>query len=133
MKKTFLMVMLCITTTVTICQSYYKIHSNTLGVWNTHSNQYEWQDKKYVDMDLTMKGSLIMISDNAKSYYITGKQIDNTDKYNYQQYAWYAKDEKNRNCIIKLYYPKYQGELTGATELYVMYTDYAYVYDVSND
>ena len=131
MKKIFLMLMLCIISTVAICQRYYKIHSNTIGVWNTYSQTYDWGSKCYVEMELTMKGKIILISDDAGSAYVTGKQILSQDKYEYFQFMWEAVDEKQRSCNIKLLSPKINGQTTGSCQLYVFYNDFAYMYDVS--
>jgi len=100
-------------------------------VWNTNSQTYDWGAKRYIEMELTMKGKIILISDGAGSAYVTGRQLISQDKYEYQQYMWEAVDEKQRNCDIKLLSPKINGQTTGACQLYVFYDDYAYVYDVS--
>jgi len=94
MKQILLIAIICIASTTAISQKYYKIHSNTIGVWNKYSQTYDWGTKRYVEMELTMKGKIILISDAAGSAYVTGQQLLNQDKYEYQQYMWEAVDDR---------------------------------------
>lgn len=132
MKKLLLLLSLIIISTVAICQSYYKISSNTVGVWNTNSQSYHWGTPNYVAMELTMKHNIIFISDNAGSVYVTGERIVNTDDYNHRQLAWNAYDEKNVSCIVKFVYPKNDGVLTGEMDFYVLYDEGAIEYEILN-
>ena len=133
MKKIFVMVTLCVISIVACSQTYYKIHSNATGVWNNNTQTYQWGSRWYIDMNLTMKGKIILVSDNAGSAYITGNQVLNQDLAEYQQFMWEAVDERQRTCHVKLLYPKSNGQLTGACQMYILYDNYAFVYDVSNE
>ena len=133
MKKILLILVLWSCISSANCQHLYKIQSNTTAWWDNISKTYNWGTKHYVDMDLTMKGSIILVSDEAGSAYVAGQQITNEDKADYQQYLWAAVDEKKRTCYIKMLYPKSHGKLTGDFQLYILYKDFAVAYDISNN
>ena len=84
-------------------------------------------------MELIMKGNLILISDKARSYYVTGEQIYKEDRDDLFQVAWNAVDEKRKSCTIKMVYRKENGYLTGECQLYVFYSTYAIAYDVTDE
>jgi hypothetical protein len=115
------------------CQNYYKIHSDQVAYYDTGENIFKWGEKKYVNMELIMKGNILLISDKAKSSYVTSDQIYNKVTDDYVEVAWNAIDEKNDGCIIKMVYQKENGNFTGDCELYIFYKTFAVKYDVSLD
>ena len=80
-----------------------------------------------------LKGRVILISDEAGSAYVAGRQVTREDNQDYQQYLWEAVDKKKRTCFIKMLYPKDHGQLTGEFQLYVLYKDFAVAYDITNN
>ena len=131
MKKILLLVVLDFCFTTTFCQSYYKIYSSSMGVWNTNTKLYEWQPEKHSEMILTLKGSIVLINDQANStYVIRGRTYHNEDD-NSIQWIWNATDEENRVCSIKLVYLKKNGLITTECQLCVYYVTVAFRYDVT--
>ena len=55
-------------------------------------------------MILTIKGRIILITDDAGSSYITGALANHGDDYSHIQWIWYAIDENGRNCVKKNQY-----------------------------
>lgn len=133
MKKILLMMVLEFSFIGAFSQSNYKINYVGTALYNNNTKRYEWNEKKPTDMQLIMKGNVILISDKAGSYYVTGDNIFKDDKDEYFQIGWNAVDEKQKSCIIKMAFRKENGYLTGESLLYIFYKTYAIEYSISDE
>lgn len=107
MKKLLVILMVLVTTALS-AQDYYHVYTSQSASWNGYSWQYD--NAKSNNLTITMKGSLLLINDQAHStYYCYSYDGDN---------SWQALDEKQRRCLIIITH----GE--GYSCLCVMYNDW---------
>ena len=119
--------MLLLTGVKGFSQKIYKINATRTGEYNDQDEAYVWGDWHHQEnMTLTIKGKLIMISDEAGSYYITGKLIDDKKYETCEAVTWAATDEKNRSCQVRYYF--FNDGIT--IHITIFYNDVAYEYDI---
>ncbi len=124
MKKVILLAAILLSFSFSYCQNYYKVYAVTSGTWNSYSRDYDWGDDEKTDMEITMKGRIIFVSDKAKSTYTTYKEIPMSTTSKIQsQTAWWAYDESLIKCVVKLIHYR-----NGMQMLYVIYDNIAVGY-----
>ena len=124
MKSLFLIIAILFATT-TFAQKTYYCSSTIVGEYNYYTQKYVWGDYKPSSMEITVKKNIVLINDQAGSVYILSSKLLDEKSGGIDQIAWNAKDEKNRNCIVKLTtYEDY------TMMLYVMYDDMAIGYTI---
>ena len=95
----------------------------TQSKWNSEKNKWEYDEPIDIDLTFTMQGRVILVNDKANSTYTTIRQTINDSTSEPKQSAWKAIDEKNRNCLFKMYWYK-----NSDWYIVVMYDDYAWSY-----
>ncbi len=129
MKKVILLFAIILCAVVSMAQKHYTCTVTCSGVKNTSTGKYIWRENNYLayPMDITIKGKIVLVSDDANSTYVLGKKaFDSKTNLGNLQVGWYAKDEKDRGCIFKIVVDKETSEIT----FYVAYEDYIFMYQV---
>ena len=96
MKKLITTILFCIITL--IVQAQFTSNAVVRGVNNGEG--YEWGSFKSTDISINIKGNLISVSDISRSRYTTTELIK--DDVVKKEASWYAFDEKNNKCVVKL-------------------------------
>jgi hypothetical protein len=111
MKKLLLIICFIITGLISKAQDTYSVQRVDFVVWNGPEQKYETNqilNENPVGFYITMKGTLILINDQANSYYVTEASTYRTSENEYvnkaKWWAWQAKDEKQNDCYIQITY-----------------------------
>lgn len=118
MRKFIITAILVITCLIAEAQQFIQSKYLDVGTWNTYSQTWDWEKRKYCDVGFMLQGNSIVANDYAKSSYYTYETLDGT----YPTVSWKALDEKRRECrIIMKFFEDYSYFI-------VMYDDFCYRY-----
>jgi len=121
--KKILTIILVLTTLVSFSQSRLKVYAVKSGPYNFNIREFVTEYKS-ADMEIVLENSVIYVSDNAHSVYITSNHnMEENDSDAYIS-SWDAVDEKSRKCKIFIG----QNRKTGENSMIVMYNDYMFQY-----
>jgi hypothetical protein len=117
MKK--LIIALVLTLNVSMCysQDVYIIKAVSRGLMNQYKDGWIWGKHKETFITFTFTKNQISVTDGAKSRYTIIRDYELEYNPNVTQVAWEAKDEKYRDCVVKI--TKHLS--SGAFHIYVMY------------
>jgi hypothetical protein len=113
-----------------ISQNSYRIRYIAIGFKNINTGKWDWNPKQEVNLQLTLRGNLFLINDQAGTYFVTNEQVAHEDTDDYLRLGWWASDEKDRSCLLKEDIIKKDGLYTGRVILYIFYKDFAYCYEL---
>jgi len=130
MKKLLLLTAILICSFASYAQDYYRIYAVTIGYLNRSTQEVDWGEDKKTEMQATIKGNVLFISDKAQSTYTTYQELPLKDQGGIRkQVAWRAVDENNNKCVVKLmWYYK------GIQMIYIIYERYSlgYYFEYNN-
>lgn len=105
-------------------QQIYYSYQAAQGTWSQYNKKWSWGKNYDLELRFTIQSNTILVNDKAESTYRLTKQSFVDEDYKSVQKGWDAIDEKGIRCFVKIAKQK----TNGSVQLYVMYSDYAFVY-----
>jgi hypothetical protein len=99
MRKLLLIVILAIGY-IANAQEEIRSYAVDVSFDKNRSGEWKWKKQKVCHVIFTISGNNIMTNDLAGSFYITYENLSVSSR----EATWLAKDEKNRECTVKIEY-----------------------------